>query len=141
MQMLTPILLVVGANTIYNICAKGVPARANSFAALLVTYLVAAGLCVVLFYLTGGERNLLQEVKALNWAPIVLGCSIVFLELGYILIYRAGWKISVASLVANIALACVLVVLGGLLYKERLSMGQVFGMLLCASGLFFIGRA
>ena len=36
----------------------------------------------------------------------------VGLELGYILIYRAGWKVSVASLVANLALACILVLVG-----------------------------
>lgn len=140
LQMLAPILLVVGANTLYNICTKSVPSQVNSFAALLVTYLVAAALCAVLFYLTAGERHLLQELKTLNWAPIILGCSVVALELGYILIYRAGWKMSIASLVANIALACVLVVMGVLLYQERLTMGQVFGMLLCGSGLFFIGR-
>lgn len=140
-QMLAPVLLVVGANTLYNICTKSVPSKVNSFAALLVTYLVAAVLCVLLFYLSAEQKNLMEEMKKLNWAPILLGCSVVVLELGYILIYRAGWKMSVASLVANILLACVLIVVGVLLYKERLSMTQVFGMLLCASGLFFIGRA
>ena len=52
---------------------------------------------------TGGEKNLIQEIGKTNWAPVVMGLSVVGLELGYILIYRAGWKVSVASLVANLA--------------------------------------
>ena len=37
-----PLLLVVGANTFYNICAKGTPDKVQPFAALTVTYLTAA---------------------------------------------------------------------------------------------------
>ena len=103
----------------YNICAKSVPDKLNSFAALTINYLVAAGLSLALFYLTsGGGKSLVQEMAKTNWAPVVMGLTVVGLELGYIFIYRAGWKVSVASLVANIALACLLVVVGILLYKE-----------------------
>ena len=66
--------------------------------------------------------------------------TVVGLELGYIFIYRAGWKVSVASLVANIALACLLVVVGVLLYKEVLTLRQVAGMGLCVAGLLLISR-
>ena len=37
-----PILLVIGSNTVYNICAKSTPAEANSFVSLSITYLVGA---------------------------------------------------------------------------------------------------
>ena len=43
-NLLWPMLMVVGANTVYNICAKSVPDKLNSFAALTINYLVAAGL-------------------------------------------------------------------------------------------------
>ena len=63
---------------------------------------MAAALSLLLFFVTtGGEKNLIQEIGKTNWAPVVMGLSVVGLELGYILIYRAGWKVSVASLVAN----------------------------------------
>lgn len=140
-NMIWPMLMVVGANTVYNICAKSVPGKLNSFAALTINYLVAAGLSLALFFLTtGGEKNLLQEMGRTNWAPVVMGLTVVGLELGYILLYRAGWKVSVASLVANIALACILVVVGVLLYKEVLTLRQVAGMGLCVAGLLLMGR-
>lgn len=140
-NLLWPMLMVVGANTVYNICAKSVPDKLNSFAALTINYLVAAGLSLALFFLTGGGgKSLVQEMAKTNWAPVVMGLSVVGLELGYIFIYRAGWKVSVASLVANIALACILVVVGVLLYKEVLTLPQVVGMGLCVAGLVLIGR-
>ena len=90
-NLLWPMLMVVGANTVYNICAKSVPDKLNSFAALTINYLVAAGLSLALFYLTsGGGKSLVQEMAKTNWAPVVMGLTVVGLELGYIFIYRAG---------------------------------------------------
>ena len=43
-------------------------------------------------------------------------------------------------MVANTALACVLLVVGVLLYKEVLHFNQVIGMLLCVAGLVLINR-
>ncbi len=70
----------------------------------------------------------------------MLGAAIVGLEFGYICIYRAGWKMSVASLVANISLACVLLVVGLLLYREALTLKQAIGMGLCAVGMILIAK-
>ena len=135
-----PILLVVGANTFYNICAKSTPSDINAFASLSITYLVAAILCVVMFFIPGGSPRLTEELAKANWTSIVLGVSIVALEFGYVSIYRAGWKISEASLIANIMLACVLLFVGMLIYKEAISVRQVIGMVVCGIGLYLIGR-
>ena len=97
-----PILLVIGSNTVYNICAKSTPAEANSFVSLSITYLVGALLSIGMFFLTSAGKDYFVELKKLNWASVVLGASVVALEFGYIAIYRAGWKVSVGSLVANI---------------------------------------
>ena len=84
--------------------------------------------------------DLIQEIGKTNWAPVVMGLSVVGLELGYILIYRAGWKVSVASLVANLALACILVLVGVLWYKEVLTGHQILGIGACVVGILLISR-
>ena len=62
-NLLWPMLMVVGANTVYNICAKSTPEKLNSFAALTINYGVAAVLSLLLFFVTtGGEKNLIQEI-------------------------------------------------------------------------------
>ena len=136
--MLWPVLVVVGANTIYNISTKSTPANVNAFASLAMTYVMAALSSVVLFFLTSDSKNLLAELAKTNWTAYALGIAIIGLEFGYICIYRAGWKIGVASLVANISLACVLLVVGYFFYKEVITLKQLVGMGMCAIGLMLI---
>ena len=137
-NMLWPVLVVVGANTIYNISTKSTPANVNAFASLAMTYVMAALSSVVLFFLTSDSKNLLAELAKTNWTAYALGIAIIGLEFGYICIYRAGWKIGVASLVANISLACVLLVVGYFFYKEVITLKQLVGMGVCALGLMLI---
>ena len=137
-NMLWPVLVVVGANTIYNISTKSTPANVNAFASLAMTYVMAALSSVVLFFLTSDSKNLLAELAKTNWTAYALGVAIIGLEVGYICIYRAGWKIGVASLVANISLACVLLVVGYFFYKEVITLKQLLGMGVCAIGLMLI---
>lgn len=136
--MLWPVLVVVGANTIYNISTKSTPANVNAFASLAMTYVMAALSSVVLFFLTSDSKNLLAELAKINWTTYALGIAIIGLEFGYICIYRAGWKIGVASLVANISLACMLLVVGYFFYKEVITLKQLLGMSVCAIGLMLI---
>ena len=138
-NMLWPILMVVGANTLYNICTKSTPAGVNAFASLFITYAAAAAAALAMFFATSGDRNLLAALRQTNWTSWALGLSILGLEFGYIHVYRAGWKVSVASLVANIGLACVLLAVGMLAYRESVSPRQLLGAAVCAVGLVLIG--
>ena len=96
--------------------------------------------CLVLFFVTSPEKNLFAAWKQVNWTAFAFGLCLVGLEFGYIQLYRAGWSVSVGPLVCNIALACVLLVIGVLLYKETLHLTQVLGMLLCVAGLILVNR-
>ena len=139
-NMLWPILIVVAANTIYNISAKSTPAAINSFASLSVTYLIAMICSTVMYFVTSGQKNLLLELSKTNWTTYALGLAIVGLEFGFLCVYRAGWKISMANLFASIALACVLLIVGFFLYKETLSLRQILGMAACVIGLILIAK-
>ena len=139
-DLLWPMLIVICANTVYNISTKSTPADINSFASLAVIYTVAAVSSLLLFFITAENRDLAAELTKTNWTAFALGIAIVALEFGFICIYRAGWKISVASLVANISLACILLLVGILLYREAVSARQVIGMLLSAAGLILIAK-
>lgn len=139
-NMIWPIALVVFANAVYNICAKSTPTGAHAFLSLTVTYLVAAGVTAALFLADRSAGPLVSEVKNLNWTAPVLGLAIVGLEFGYLCIYRAGWPVSLGSLVANLCLACVLVLLGVLVYKEVITLRQIAGLLVCGLGLVLISK-
>lgn len=137
-SMLYPIIIIVAANTIYNICTKSTPSEMNSFAALFVTYIVAAVISFIMFFATSKDKNVFTEFTKINWAPFLLGIVIVGLELGYIIAYRNGWKMNTVSVTANITLAIVLIFVSFVFYKESITVKQVIGMFLCAGGLALI---
>ncbi|MGI5920454.1 MAG: EamA family transporter [Syntrophomonadaceae bacterium] len=132
-----PIVLIVLSNVLYNVCQKSTPAKANPFSALLVTYLTASLVTLIVFMLNKNE-TLMQSVRHLNWTSIALGVSIIGLEFGYLMAYRAGWKISVGSLVANIALAVVLIPVGIFFYNDTFELSKIIGAVLCIIGLVLI---
>lgn len=140
LSMIWPIALVVLANTLYNICTKSTPENANTFLSLTVTYLIAAVISGLAFFIGSPGARLGDEMRRLNWSAIGLAVSIVALEFGYIWVYRAGWKMNVASLVGNICLACVLVFVGMLLYKESITPRQIAGIGVCIAGLVLLSR-
>lgn len=136
--MLWPILLILLSNTVYNVCTKSTPGNVNAFGALMITYAVATIFTAVIFVFLVKPENVFIELSHVNWTSVVLGMVIVGLELGYIFAYRAGWKVSSASLVANIGLAIVLIFVGAVLYGENITLKQVMGILICCVGLFLI---
>ena len=130
--------IVVLSNTFYNICTKSTPSNVNAFGTLMLTYVTAAILTGVIFLFLVKPENAIFELSKVNWTSIVLGIAIVGLELGYIFMYRAGWKVSSGALVANICLAIALLFVGAILYGENITVKQVLGIFICIAGLFLI---
>ena len=86
------------------------------------------------------QRRVSQQVAGLNWAPFVLGLSVVGLEVGAIFMYKAGWEISVGNIVQAIFVAIALLVVGVLIYKEALTGTKVAGIAACLVGIFLLNK-
>ena len=138
--MIRPIALVVLSNIIYQVCAKSVPKEMNTMATMTVTYLVGAVCSAVVFFLTSKGNNLLQEFQKLNFAPFLLGISIVGLEVGFIYAYKNGWAVSTASIVQSAFLSVALIFVGAILYHETITVSKIIGIGICLVGLYFINR-
>ena len=133
-----PIALVIVCNTVYQVCAKSVPADMNPLASLTVTYLVAAIMSGLLYVWLGEGTDFLVEYKKLNWAPFTLGIVIVGLETGWIYAYKAGWPVSTAFIVQSSVLAAALLLVGYWLYQEPLAWNKIVGVVICLIGLVVI---
>jgi uncharacterized membrane protein len=134
------IILIVGSNVIYNISQKSTPENANPFSSLFITYLVGIIITVIAFPFYKSDKGFIDSFKDLNWTSVLLGFSIVGLELGYLMAYRAGWNISVGSLVANILLAIILIPIGIMFFKENFELSKVLGVAFCILGLVLINK-
>jgi len=133
-----PIALVVLSNVFYQVAAKSVPNNINPFASLVITYLIAAVSSLVMFFIFGANKNILTELCKTNWAPFLLGITIVGLEVGFIFAYKAGWEVSIASIVQASFLAVALIFVGYIFYHEALTWNKIIGMVICLVGLLFI---
>lgn len=138
MQKYWPIIMVVTANVAYNISAKQTPEDINPFFALVVTYGIAMLASLLLFLVNRGGTTLLAELGKTNWATYLFGFCVVALEFGYLNIYRVGWPIHTASLVANISLAVILLFVGIAIFRESISLRQIAGIAVCALGFVLI---
>ena len=140
MAYVWPVALVVLCNTLYQICAKSVPADMDPFASLTVTYLIAALMSLILYFVFNKDGNLFREYGRINWAPVVLGIVIVGLEVGFIYAYKAGWPVSTAQIVSSAFLAVVLMIVGYLLYNEQITLLKAVGVAVCLAGLYLINK-
>lgn len=134
------IIIIVASNILYNICSKSIPEKANPFSSLFITYLTGVIITIIAFKFHKTDKGFFQSFQDLNWTSIVLGFCIVGLEFGYIMAYRAGWNISIGSLVANILLALMLIPIGMLFFKEGFGINKILGITFCILGLIFINK-
>ena len=138
---LWPMALVVFSNILYNIASKSVPKDCSPFLALIITYCTAMLLSVLGFFCLDSQKSFFTALTKVNWTGIGLGVAMVGLEIGFIFLYRAGWKISTASMVANTLLAVALLLVGFFWFKETISLRQVTGILVSLLGVVILSTA
>ena len=133
---LWPLALAVGGTVGYHLFQKSVPGDAAPFAVVGVAYLAGLVACVAAVVATGAP---VAETARAAWKPAVgIGVSAFAIEVGVLLAYRAGWPLSTASLMMNVAVAVVLLVVGLAFFGEALSARQWAGAALCALGLVLL---
>ena len=131
---------VVSASVAYHLFQKSIPAPANPMVSVIVTFATAGIVSLLLLPLFLGGASLGQELGKLNWASIALGLTIVGIDVGYLLLYRAGWNISLGSAFCNALVAVALLPMGVLLFKERLAFPNYIGVFLTVVGIYLIIR-
>ncbi|MFV0465747.1 MAG: EamA family transporter [Lachnospiraceae bacterium] len=135
-----PIVLVIISNILYQICAKSVPHAMHPMASLTITYAVGAVISFIMYFALNKNGNLLREYSKLNWAPFVLGLVIVGLEVGFIYAYKAGWQVSMASIIQSAFVSVALIFVGLMLYHEQITRNKILGVGICLIGLYFINK-
>lgn len=133
------IALTIAGNIAYHLLNKSVAPNAHPFASLVATY--GVGLAVSLLVLLVDARGAVGAgLRGLNWASYALGAVVVLLELGFLLAYRAGWKVSAAAVYSNVAVGLLLLPIGLLAYRESLSGANAAGIVLAVASLVLMTR-
>jgi hypothetical protein len=132
-----PVLCAVLGNVLYHCAQKLTPAQANPFLTLAVSFGAASAGCLALYFAAGG-KGLRADAAGLSWTALGLGASIIIIELGILMAYRAGWRIGVTSLVVTVGLTAILLPVGRLFFAEQLTWTGAAGVALSLVGLGLI---
>ncbi len=132
--------IAVSGQVLYHVTQKSVSAGAHPVVALIAFYLVAAALSVPLLWLFPLEVPLAEALGGLNWAVAGVAASIVLIEVGFLLAYRAGGNLSSAFVLTASAVTVALLLVGLLAFGERTSATQLAGIALCVAGVWLASR-
>jgi drug/metabolite transporter (DMT)-like permease len=120
---------------VYHLCQHNIPQTTNPAASLIITYVLCLILSACLFLIFPANQGLMQAFRDVSWISYVLAIGVVGLEAGFLFVYRTGWKLSTAAIYSNVSVAVLLIPVGVLLFKERLSLINGVGILFAVLGI------
>ncbi|MGL4356662.1 MAG: hypothetical protein ACRCTP_22960 [Aeromonas popoffii] len=126
--------LAIAGSVVYHLSIKFVPSGVNPFLSLSVSYGIALLLCLPGIYLYEGSRNF----QVLNWSVAGVALGMLGIEIGFLLLYRAGGHLGVSSLLTNAASTLLLLPIGLLFFREAFSVTRLLGMGIALCGLWLM---
>ena len=135
-----PVALTVGGMLLYQLSQKSIPREMNPFHATAIAYVMGILVCVILGFTYSQNRSIVSSLKISNWAVLGMGIGAAAIEVGFMLAYRAGWRLSITAVATNVAATIVLIPLGILVFREQLSPKNILGVVFCVIGLLLVIR-
>jgi drug/metabolite transporter (DMT)-like permease len=132
--------IAIAGQVLYQLAQKSVNHDANPVLALLAFYALAAVMALPLFLLYPLQGGWLENVKSLNGAVAGVALSIVLIELGFLLAYRAGGSLQASYVTSAAFTTAALVGIGWLFYAEKLTPSKLAGLALALAGIYLLSR-
>ena len=140
MSFYLPIAAAVTGMLFYHISQKSISKGVNPFFAIVVAYLAGIVVSVVCAFTFPGNKSFMASVRESNWAVYLMGIAAACIEVGFLLAYRNGWRLSIAAVATNVAVTVMLVPIGIIIFKDHLSLRNVVGLIFCVLGLALVAR-
>jgi multidrug transporter EmrE-like cation transporter len=132
------ITLAILSSALYHFSARSTPAGISLPVSLTVTYGIALGLTLLTALLLPGNKDFAAQVRQLGLPTILLAVSIVGIEFGFLLAYRAGWNLGIAAVVVNVVASLLLVPVAIFIFKDQINWVNILGILVCLAGLVML---
>lgn len=131
-------LIIIGV-MLYHVGQKSIPKDINPLMAISSAYLLVLISCVLVLLFNGEFKKGSIIFSNQKWLPIVLlGFSLIMIDLGFLYAYRTGWKISTTSIMVGSFTTIALALIGVLLYREEITLLNVIGIVLSSVGVILI---
>ena len=140
--------IVIASIVLYQLSMKSIPAGLNPFVALITFYLTAlvgtlivAKLVPQFIPLLATDSSSSAAPSGVPWTAVFVGLAIVGIELGYLLMYRSGWNLAAAPLVAMGGATIILAIIGFAVFRQPVTMRTIIGIILCIYSLYLLSPA
>jgi drug/metabolite transporter (DMT)-like permease len=134
MYYISAFVAVLGAVG-YQYFVKQIPESINPIISVLGIYISALVLGLVLLPFLPPEGGVIKHIKKINWTQLAVAGSVILLELGFLLMYRSGWNLSIGNLVTGVFVNIILVGLGVWLLGEKVTLINGIGAILSIIGV------
>ena len=133
-----PFAITVGGMLLYQLSQKSIPKEMNPFHATAIAYVMGIVVCAILGFSYSSDRSFVSSLKISNWAVLGMGVGAAAIEVGFMVAYRIGWKMSSTAIATNVAATMILIPIGLLVFREHLSAKNILGVAFCVLGLLLL---
>jgi drug/metabolite transporter (DMT)-like permease len=131
-----PVLLIVASGATYHACQKLVSRHQDPWAVLSVVYFIAFATTLVLSMPWRQPAQWMESVRAsLGPAGVGLALACIGIEVGVLVAYRIGWKVSLLTSYTAVSSCVAVMLVGVLVFRETVSPTAAFGASLAAVGV------
>lgn len=136
------IVMIVAGSLCYHVCNRSIDQRIAASISLSVTYAVALTIvAAVAIAQRWSARPTTPPFQHVGWATGGVAVGVVLIEAGYLLAYRAGGKITTASVFATAIASMLLLPAGVYLYDEHVSVRQLLGLAMAIVAIGLISQS
>lgn len=134
-----PIVIVVVSAVIYHLAQKslGGGPTASPWPTLAFAYGAAFLITLVVAWATS-DGALRLPAKPERSAALMIAIGAIGVEAGFFFVYRAGWPLASASVVANVAVTLILATIGAFAFGEHLTWVRGAGFVIAATGAYLV---
>src|SRR5262249_30008462 len=132
-----PLAIVIVSGIVYHLAQKS-SGPVRPWPMLTVAYGAAFAIAVFLTLASSDTRG--WALGRARTSGLLVGLAAFGIEAGFFYIYRAGWPLASASVIANVTVTAILALVGIIVYREPVTGARVAGLLLATAGAALIAR-
>jgi drug/metabolite transporter (DMT)-like permease len=131
-------ILIIVSGVLYQLFQKRIAPAANPALSLIVSYAASFGLSCALLLIFPLKKSIGAALGDLNPVSLLLALPIVGIELGYLLLYRNGGRLSISMPLISTCITLLLLGIGIFVLGEAPTPKKLIGVGLCLAGVFFL---
>jgi len=130
------LVVVIVSGIVYHLAQKA-GSSGRPWPMLAVAYGVAFAIGLAMAVASEDGRTPSARERGIG---VVLGLAMFGIEAGLYFVYRAGWPLASASVIANVAVTAALAAIGIIVFGDQLTAQRAIGLVLAVSGAALIAR-